>query len=143
MAFKHNIKTSHDNPSIPTREHDWSAWFDWASPDDDHFISGNGETEHAAVADLIQKAAEANEPRYHGEVVDMAFAFWSAPKWQPIETAPETGEFFVIADFRHAKIDHLTFDICRYDPQDETAVSDWFYTSTHWKPLPNPPKESE
>ncbi len=80
MAFKNNIKTSYDNPPIPTRDHDWSAWFDWASADEDHFISGNGETEQAAVADLIAKAAEADEPRYHGEVVDMAFAFWGAPK---------------------------------------------------------------
>lgn len=83
MAFTHNIKTSHDNPPIPTREHDWSAWFDWASPDDDHYISGNGETEEAAVADLIAKAAEADEPRYHGEVVDMAFEFWSAANDKP------------------------------------------------------------
>jgi len=91
MAFTHNIKTSYDKPPIPTRDHDWSAWFDWASPDDDHFISGNGETEQAAVANLIAKAAKANEPRYHGEIVDMAFEFWSAPKWQPIETAPKDG----------------------------------------------------
>jgi len=83
MTFTHNIKTSHDNPPIPTRNHDWSAWFDWASPDDDFFISGNGETEQAAVADLIQKAAEANDICYCGEVVDMAAAFWGVSNGKP------------------------------------------------------------
>lgn len=138
MAFTHNIKTSHDNPPIPTRDHDWSAWFDWASADDDHYISGNGETEQAAVADLIAKAAEADEPRYNGEVVDMAFAFWGAPKWQPIETehAVETGTTALVFVWGVLMLTATYFTGKWMSRGEEVFPS-------HWMPLPDAPKEGE
>ena len=82
-------------------------------------------------------------------------------KWQPIETAPKTGEFFVTANFRNEELDFLTFEIRQYNPQKwvtynevenglyekvETVVSEWggnFRHATHWMPLPERPKESE
>ncbi len=139
MTFTHNIKTSHDRPPVPTRNHDWSAWFDWASPDDDFFISGNGETEHAAVADLLEKSAEANDPHYHGEVVDMAAAFWGAPKWQPIETAPKDGGIVLTWDgeFQGTSL---------WDRGNQVWLTEDgrnFTYPTHWMPLPDAPKEGQ
>jgi len=145
MAFTQNIKTSHDKPPVPTRDHDWSAWFDWASPDDDYFISGNGETEQAAVADLIQKAAEASDPRYCGEVVDMAAAFWGAPKWQPIETAPKDGTFFLVGWAQYvteiAVWDCGTKQFVQHDGSLQPEPLDT--RNAEWMPLPDAQKESE
>ena len=72
-------------------------------------------------------------------------------EWQPIETAPKDGTWFVI--FTHGR-----YEVGRYDPtswdtfQDagdglyrkvSVHVSDWaefnnFSAATHWMPLPDP-----
>ena len=78
----------------------------------------------------------------------------AAASWQPIETAPRDGTFFVI--FTHGE-----YEVGRYAPsfwasfedagngyykKVDRHMTDWsgfnnFHAATHWMPLPPPPKE--
>lgn len=79
-------------------------------------------------------------------------------EWQPIETAPKDGSWFVTASFRD---DDFEFEVCRYDPyytakyvelengnyQKELVLlmeftSNNFHRATHWMPLPPPPQDN-
>lgn len=75
-------------------------------------------------------------------------------EWQPIETAPKDGSWFVI--WTHGQPEVGRFDPLMwadYEPIDgtdlyrktEKSVLDWrgfnnFHAATHWMPLPEPPK---
>lgn len=48
------IKTSFDNPPVPTRRFDWAAWYDDLGEDGSPI--GQGATEQEAIDDLISKA---------------------------------------------------------------------------------------
>lgn len=75
-------------------------------------------------------------------------------EWQPIETAPKDGTWFVIAtahgDYEVGRYEPLTMPT--YEPVDGTClylrtereVYEWggfnnFHAATHWMPLPAPP----
>src|SRR5882672_593597 len=80
------------------------------------------------------------------------------PKWQPIETAPRDGTWFVICN---AEDDRDGYEVGCYDPYMTTdyietepgsdvyrkvkrSSYDWtgfnnFHRATHWMPLPKPP----
>ena len=87
-----------------------------------------------------------------------AIAAWNrrAPTWQPIETVPRDGTFFVIC--RAGEDDF--YEVGRYEPQywstyvpvdgglyrkDRQTINEWthsnFHRATHWQPLPPPPAE--
>ena len=54
------IRTSHDYPPIPARDHDWSAVtddYDWA-PDAKDCPRGYGATEIEAINDLVEQLVE-------------------------------------------------------------------------------------
>lgn len=55
---KHTIQTDFIHPPIPTRDHDWQAFFDGYEPGD--FI-GHGKTEVDAIIDLITQWSERYE----------------------------------------------------------------------------------
>jgi len=76
--------------------------------------------------------------------------------WQPIETAPRDGSWFITANFNGCD----EFEVSRYGPvswPDYVALgngmheridrivseftSDNFHRATHWMPLPPPPKD--
>jgi hypothetical protein len=61
------IRTSHDYPPIPTRDHDWSAVtddYDWA-PDAKDCPRGFGATEIEAINDLVEQLIdEAQDAAY-------------------------------------------------------------------------------
>jgi hypothetical protein len=49
------IRTSYDDPPIPLGHFDWSAWFDG----DEEGHIGRGQTDQAAIADLLELAEDA------------------------------------------------------------------------------------
>lgn len=80
--------------------------------------------------------------------------------WQPIETAPRTGEYFLTGNFYNPLGDLGEYEVARYDPRTYETFeeagnglyrpvtkplcdfsSDNFHRATHWMPLPAPPKE--
>ena len=78
--------------------------------------------------------------------------------WQPIETAPRDGTWFVAARFPAE--DHFCVEVGKYDPMTwadyehvegdlyrriDRQIYDWrgfnnFHRMTHWMPLPEPPQ---
>jgi len=71
------IVTTAVYPPIPTRDHDWSAHFDW--DDGDQAMIGNGETESDAVISLLIAATEADDDGSAiEEVIEMALQGWKA-----------------------------------------------------------------
>jgi hypothetical protein len=79
--------------------------------------------------------------------------------WQPIETAPRDGTWFVIVNSRDLRDGYevgcydpyMTTDYVETEPgsglykQEKRPSYDWrgfnnFYRATHWMPLPEPPK---
>jgi hypothetical protein len=79
-------------------------------------------------------------------------------EWQPIETAPRDGSWFIICNVRD--LPDLHYEIGRYDPymhaeytevgdglfrKEMRSSYDWsgfsnFGRATHWKPVGDPPK---
>jgi hypothetical protein len=50
------IKTNFDNPPIPIRDFDWSAWDDETYDKDS--VIGHGKTEEEAINDLIEQTED-------------------------------------------------------------------------------------
>ena len=92
----------------------------------------------------------------HASAMDAAAWNRRAPTWQPIETVPRDGTFFVIC--RAGEDDF--YEVGRYEPQywstyvpvdgglyrkDRQTINEWthsnFHRATHWQPLPPPPTE--
>ena len=82
-------------------------------------------------------------------------------EWQPIETAPRDGSYFVTANFSEPFPEDGEYEISHYRPMNWTTYepadgglfrkveqvltefrSDNFHRATHWMPLPEPPKAS-
>jgi hypothetical protein len=81
----------------------------------------------------------------------------AAVMWQPIESAPRDGTWFMIC---RADEGHDSYEVGRYDPlmferyveahdglyrKEPYQAHDWrgfnnFHRATHWMPLPEPPK---
>ena len=70
------IKTEYVNPTIPDRDHDWLARFDWQ--DEECPLHGNGETENDAVLNLLMNIGEdtQDDGSAQEEIVEMAFSHW-------------------------------------------------------------------
>ncbi len=71
------IETHFIYPPIPDRSQDWLAQFSFNDAEDT--LHGVGETEAAAVLDLLVKAVddETQDGSPQEEVVDMAFKHWN------------------------------------------------------------------
>ena len=60
--------------------------------------------------------------------------------WQPIETAPEDGEWILVYSDHYV---FCPFDVVHYDYGAWTNSGGGFAEPTHWVPLPDPPKETQ
>jgi hypothetical protein len=57
-AARHGrVMTAFENPPIPVRAWDWSAWIDGR----EEWLTGRGRTEAEAIADLLEQADEAQD----------------------------------------------------------------------------------
>lgn len=73
--MKH-IVTSAIHPPIPTRGHDWSAYFDW--DDGGETVQGFGESERDAVLDLFVRGSEVDDDgSLIEELIDCALYGWT------------------------------------------------------------------
>lgn len=83
------ITTNHACPPIPDRSHDWHAHFDWQSSDD-LSCEGVGETEAAAVLDLLTNAAEVDADGSEQEAItDLAHDGWEMRNFKHFRTDVE------------------------------------------------------
>lgn len=86
-------------------------------------------------------------PGYSHYEPEGAVAAWNAraPQWQPIETAPKDGTFYLATNGKDQRVEncpegHMA-GIWHCIDGDWRVVSAFGDDSTHWMPLPPPPEE--
>ena len=72
-------------------------------------------------------------------MIERARAFWDGG-WLPIETGPKDGTFVLVWDNYYG-----VWEIARAGHDGVFFSGDWDYQleATHWRALPNPPKDTE
>ena len=80
--MKNDIITDHIYPPVPERNYDWSARFEYHDGDTD--LTGHGETEEAAVLDLLANAVEYDmgDGSEQESVINWAIEGWKK-RYQP------------------------------------------------------------
>jgi len=65
-------------------------------------------------------------------------------KWQPIETAPKDGSWFLTwtPPSEHSSAMYPNIDMAQHDGKGWCKISCGFSRVTHWMPLPEPPAKA-